>query len=206
MQIPFRKIWRRLFPKRYLTGTERQVLLIIYDNAGETRNADVTIRWLVAAVFFPLLTAVLIFAVIPNILEGRFLGVLFSFAGIIFVLFWFGLETVIYSLILYWIGRLKRSEELLNPPMRVFGGEEYEIQIGRRRITTHRLLQWLMLVFVLIFGLCVFASYNQQYHWYPPFEAWFQTPSTIEKNLEKRIEELEAETQQLQQNKKGEKR
>lgn len=139
-----------------LTDPEREVLQEEYDNAGETRNTDTLIRWMIAAVMLPLITALLLFAQ-DRISRGEFLGVVVSFVAIIYVFLWYRLETRMEGLIQYWLKRLIRLEDLLNPIARVFGGDEYKREmIVRTWKRTHGILLIVIRLFGLI-GICMIA-------------------------------------------------
>ena len=188
-----------IYPPTGLTQEAKDTLLVVYDNAGEKLNADTTIRWLMAAVFIPLITALLTLIVLPNIAERSGLAAGGAGTGLFFIACWFGLEKVMLSWINYWIGRMKHGEKLLNPSMRVFSGGEYEHQFGSRVITTNRLLMLIILMLAITFSVFTFLSLNQRYRWIPTALLWFQSPVTAEKKAEKDIGELRKELQQLQQ-------
>ena len=178
------------FVRVVLTDAEREVLQEEYDNAGETRNTDILIRWMMAAVMFPLNTALLLFA-LDRVLKGeRFVSIVISFAAIIYVFLWYRLEGRMEGLIQYWISKLIRLEDFLDPILRVFGGPDYrrDVVVRRGRRTHGILLTMIRFFGVIGISMMVFGSLYT-----PP-----QKKPAVEEDVLIRIQQIEEKFTELQ--------
>lgn len=155
---PGRRRRRRM---RHPTITDRmlQILLILYDNTGETRNTDTLIRWAIAAVMFPLNSAMLLFA-LPLSLRGEPAGLFIASAELCFVAQWLLLELRMQGLIRYWLSCMLLIESLLHPLRRVFGGNEYQREVENQKLRAHRVLLSTIILFgVLGLGVVILYAY-----------------------------------------------
>lgn len=176
----------------YSTPEEREDLREVYDNAGETRYTDVSIRWYISAVMFALNSAMLLFA-LPLALRGEPAVLLIAGAELWFTLLWYGLERRIQGLVEYWLAKLIAIEELLHPVVRVFGGNEYEEKVAGARFTTHAILVSMILAFSIL-GLAtiiIYARAPAKKSFYLPSPPMEEVVRQQFHRLEKRIEQLE---------------
>lgn len=182
------------YPGDRLTDAERQVLLTLYDNAGETRNTDVMIRWYISAVMFPLNSALLLFA-LPAAFRGEITAVLIGAAELTFVYRWDQLEMRMQSLVQYWINMMITIEELLGPRIRVFGGERYERDVLGIPISTHAILLEIIRLFralgMLIMGIFIVVATLVVFHPTPP------TPHPLEAVIKQGLEQLESKDKKI---------
>lgn len=187
---------RRRRRRRHPTITDRmlQILLILYDNAGETRNTDILIRWAISAVMFPLCSALLLFAV-PQAFKGELVGLLTAAAELWFVHLWLQLETRMQGLIRYWIARLINIEVLLRPLRRVFSGGEFNTRVRDVRPTTHGVLLSTIRSFrvlgILTIGIFAFATTKTSVYPPPP------TPPPLEQVLQQGFQQIAKEMEEL---------
>lgn len=196
MKVPDDEDLERLVPGDRLTDAERQFLITQYDNAGETRNTDVMIRWYISAVMFPLNSALLLFA-LPAAFRGEITALFIGAAELIFIHRWYQLEMRMQGLIQYWISKLIEIEDFLRPRIRVFGGEEYDSNVIGVRLTTHEILLRMIFTFALLGAAIIVLFFTSATP--KTYSPETQTSSAIEERLERSIEELKTTMDQMEQ-------
>lgn len=166
---------------------------MLYDNVGETRNADVTIRWYISAVMFTLNAALLPFG-LDRALKGESLGIVVGLMEVSSVVLWFFLEMRMEGVVQYWNSKLIAGEEMLYPVMRVFGGEEYVEKISGVRIRTHYILILIIMLFSLagIITISVSLTTRSQSPVSPPYVS-----TAIQEKAEEKLQQLEDEIGKL---------
>lgn len=115
---------------------------VLYDNAGEVRNTDVTLRWSIAGIFLTLHSVGLTF-VATQVMAGRsiFLGVYVG--GALLGLVWIFLNTRMQQWVSYWNSRVEILEEMADSQtVRVFGGDEFH-RLLAYGASTYNILRWL---------------------------------------------------------------
>lgn len=193
---PRRRHRRRRRPR--ISNRMLQILLYLYDNAGETRNTDTLIRWAIAAVMFPLNTAMLLFS-LPQSLRGEPAGLFIGIAELVFVVQWFLLEMRMQGLIEYWLARMLLLESILRPLRRIFGGTEYRRRLADPIIRTHRILKFTIYIFGFL-GMVVIALYANA-----PVKKSVFTPNvpSVEESLHYGFQKLESMDNRLQEIQQG---
>lgn len=177
------------------TREQREDVRVLYDNVGETRNADVTIRWYISAVMFTLNAALLPFG-LDRALKGEPLGIVVGLTEVVSVVLWFFLEMRMEGVIQYWNSKLIAGEEMLCPVMRVFGGEEYVEKVSGVRIRTHYILI-LTIMFFGFLGVCIVVISSAEI---PRTPTVLQSGvSGTQDGLEVRVQRLESRIEELQE-------
>lgn len=133
---------------------------ILYDNAGEVRNTDVTLRWNIAGIFLLLHTAGFTFVMNQGIV-GKQVFVGLYLGGLFLGLMWFYLNLRMQRWIAYWNSRLEALEEGADPQtIRVFGGDEYRQILFHPASTYHILLALNGVVIVAWFGIFEYSVFS----------------------------------------------
>ncbi len=179
-----------------LTRERREDLRLLYDNVGETRNADVTIRWYISAVMFTLNAALLPFG-LDRAIKGEFLGALIGSTEVVIALSWFFLEWRMEGVIQYWNGRLVTIEETLQLLIRVFGGEVYRAEVSGVWIRTHHILTLVIMFFSFWGVLTVAFSFTDVSRTSSVLQ--LEVSSSMQDKLETRVQRLEGRIEELQE-------
>lgn len=121
---------------------------IMYDNVGEVRNTDVTVRWSIASIFLTLNTVGFTFVMNQWVAEKPiFIGLYLT--GLFLGSTWLYLNLRMQRWIGYWNSRLEAIEaEVELQAIRVFGGDEYR-QILTHEASTYNILLTLNVVVML---------------------------------------------------------
>src|SRR3989338_1076689 len=176
-----------------LTRERREDLRLLYDNVGETRNADVTIRWYISAVMFTLNAALLPFG-LDRALKGEPLGIVVGLMEVSSIVLWFFLEMRMEGVIQYWNSRLIAGEDMLRPIMRVFGGEEYRAQVSGVQIRTH----YVLILIIMLFSSAGIVTISVSLITHPRLPVPMYVSTVIHEKTEAKLQQLENEVEKLQ--------
>lgn len=166
----------------------------VYDNTGETRNTDILIQWAISAVMFTLNAALLPFG-LDRVSKADPLGILIGTMVFVIASFWFVLEMRMEWLIQYWNKKLIDIEDILQPPIRVFGGEEFFVTVKDVRIRTHHVV----IVMIMLFGVFgLFTAVGSYFSFTQP-SAPRALPAVIEKKMEEGFQQLDKRMEEFQE-------